>query len=106
MFSPQQAYDLAVQHHRNGRLSEAEALYRQLLLTDPLPQIYNNLGGVLADQGRRDEAIAHYRKALALDPRFAQASNNIGLMLLELRRFGDAINAFHEAIRLSPDFPE
>ncbi len=30
--STQQAFDLAMQHHRAGRYSEAEQLYRQILV--------------------------------------------------------------------------
>jgi len=33
--TPQQAFELAVQHHRAGRLAEAEALYRRLLAAEP-----------------------------------------------------------------------
>ncbi|HEY8747234.1 MAG TPA: tetratricopeptide repeat protein [Tepidisphaeraceae bacterium] len=106
MVSVQQAYDLAVAHHRAGRLGEAEALYRHVLTTARQAEVYNNLGGVLADQGRRQEAIDEYRRALSLDPRFAEASNNLGLMLLEMGQVPDAMGAFREALRLRPDFPE
>ena len=106
MASPQDIYDTAVRYHREGRFADAEALYRQLLVTHPLADIYNNLGGVLADQGRREEAIGEYRKALSIQPRFPEALNNLGLMLLELKKFPEAIAAFKETLRLRSDFPE
>jgi hypothetical protein len=33
---------------------------------------------VKADKGRLDEAIAEYREAIALDPRYAPAHNSLG----------------------------
>ena len=39
-----------------------------------------------ADQGRNDEAIAEYRKAIALKPNYADARNNLGTILAESRR--------------------
>jgi predicted O-linked N-acetylglucosamine transferase (SPINDLY family) len=106
MASPQDMYDTAVRYHREGRFAEAEALYRQLLVTHPVADVYNNLGGVLGDQGRREEAIAEYRKALAIQPRFPEALNNLGLMLLELKRFPEAIAAFNKTLGLRGAFPE
>ena len=35
MMTVPQAFDLALQHHQAGRLAEAEALYRQILATQP-----------------------------------------------------------------------
>ena len=37
-----------------------------------------NLGIALKDKGQVDEAIACYRKAIELDPKFARAHNNLG----------------------------
>ena len=40
-------------------------------------QAYNNLGNVLRDKGRFDEAIASYRQAMRLKPDFAEAYSNL-----------------------------
>ena len=42
-----------------------------------------NLGNARDDQGKRDEAVAEYRKALALDPKYAMAHNGLGVALSE-----------------------
>jgi Flp pilus assembly protein TadD len=41
---------------------------------------YNNLGNALSNQGKADEAIACFHKAIELDPRFALARYNLGVV--------------------------
>ena len=61
---------LAQREHRAGRLAEAAAAYRKILALRPdVAEAYNNLGNVLMDQGKLDEAAAQYeRSGLALKP--------------------------------------
>ena len=78
----QQAIDLAVQHHKEGRLSEAETIYQQLLHSDPNQPVALNLLGVIAHQkGRNDTAVDLITKALAIKPEVAEAHSNLGLAL-------------------------
>ncbi|MHB8834966.1 MAG: tetratricopeptide repeat protein [Candidatus Methylomirabilia bacterium] len=63
----------------------------------------NNYGVFLDRQGKRDEAITHYAKALAIRPSFSQAHNNWGAALASQKRLGEAIDHYREAIRLMPD---
>jgi tetratricopeptide (TPR) repeat protein len=42
---------------------------------------HNNLGLILDQQGKTDEAIAEYRKAIELDPKYAAAQNNLAAIL-------------------------
>ena len=39
--------------------------------------VHNNLGVVLENRGRLEEAIDHYQEALRLDPNYAKARNNL-----------------------------
>jgi Tfp pilus assembly protein PilF len=55
----------AVQHHRDGRLDEAERLYRLVLRAEPRqPDVQHNLGAVLARHGRLAEALPHLKAAV------------------------------------------
>jgi tetratricopeptide (TPR) repeat protein len=62
-----------------------------------------NLGFALAEQGRYDEAIAHYKTALQSQPR-AIIWNNLGQSLVATGKLGEAINAFQNALKLNPSF--
>jgi len=68
--------------------------------------IHNNLGVILAGEGRRDEAIGHYREALAVSPDYAEAHANLGKELLKSGNFDEAFPHLVEALRLKPDQPQ
>jgi tetratricopeptide (TPR) repeat protein len=61
--------------HLDGRLAEAEQVYRFGGQAEPF--LVFNLAVLLEDLGREPEAIIAYREALALDPHFADAHFNL-----------------------------
>jgi len=61
--------------HLDGRLAEAEQVYRFSGQAEPF--LVFNLAVLLEDLGREPEAIVAYREALALDPQFADAHFNL-----------------------------
>ena len=64
---------------------------------------HNNLGAVLAQAGRQEEAIAAYRQALAVDPNQDAAQANLGKMLAKQGRYQEAIVEYRKALALAPD---
>jgi Flp pilus assembly protein TadD len=67
-------------------LPEAEAGYRAALALDPptgKPQLLAQLAGIVAQQGRVDEAMPLARQAIELDPREPVARMNLGIMLAQ-----------------------
>jgi tetratricopeptide (TPR) repeat protein len=66
----------------------------------------HNIGAALQSAGRIDEALVHYRKALAITPDYAPAYSNIGTVLQAQGRIPEAIEAYQHALQLRPDFPE
>ena len=61
------------------------------LETDPsLPKAYTTLGVVLAESGRKSEAIDSWKRAVALDGREFDALYNLTILLLEARQTDDA----------------
>ena len=103
----QQALDLAVQHHSEGRLPEAEGLYQQVLQADPNQPVALHLLGVIAHQvGKNDVAIDLITKALAIKPDFADAHNNLGNALRDLGWLNRAVASYHNALTVRPDFAE
>lgn len=57
----------------------------------------------LAANGKREEAINEYRRALELYPNFVEAKNNIGELYAEADEIGEAIRAFEAALADSRD---
>jgi tetratricopeptide (TPR) repeat protein len=102
-----QAFGTATSLHRQGRLREAEQVYRAILQLDR-----NHVGslhylGVICNQhGRPDEAERLVRQALALNPRSAEACNDLGIVLAALGRHQDAIVEYQKAVAAKSDFHE
>jgi predicted O-linked N-acetylglucosamine transferase (SPINDLY family) len=94
----------AVALHQQGRLTEAEALYRDILRRDPNHFDALHLCGVAALQARRTaEGVALVRDAIALHAGVAEAHGNLANGLRELRRFEEALPSFDRAIALKPN---
>ncbi|MFT6024503.1 MAG: tetratricopeptide (TPR) repeat protein [Ascidiaceihabitans sp.] len=66
-----------------GRLGQAEALLRRATTEyEPTPQDWNNLGVILMERGKTEEAILIFRKAFALDSgKTTQIRDNLRLAL-------------------------
>ncbi len=102
--TPQQAADLAVEHHRAGRFAEAEGIYLQLLASEPEnPDLLHLLGLVSHHTGRHAEALELIHRAIAINPNMAPYHNNLGTLLIELRDYERAMAAYHVALRLEPN---
>src|SRR5207249_2441834 len=55
------------------------------------PRLHNEYGIELQRSGRASEAAAHFRAALDLDPRYADAAYNLALSMLRDQRAADAL---------------
>jgi protein O-mannosyl-transferase len=67
---------------------------------------HNNLGNVLLDTDRVQEAMEHFRQALQLKPDYSSAHNNLGLVLAKTGRPQEAIEHYQQALRFRPYFVE
>jgi predicted O-linked N-acetylglucosamine transferase (SPINDLY family) len=93
-------------HHRAGRLTEAERLYRQVCDVDPNNARAFHLQGVVAHQLGRPDAASLLGRAVTLDPDFAEAHNDRGVILAANGSFADAISCFERAVALNPGYVE
>ncbi|HEX3514336.1 MAG TPA: tetratricopeptide repeat protein [Trebonia sp.] len=74
--------------------------------TRPSPEsasTHAELGSVLIDQGRYQEAEAALREAIRLDRGHTSAHNDLGYLLNELQQYEEAETVLREAIRLDPE---
>ena len=61
---------------------------------------------ILKNQGKLEEAIEAYNKALAIKPDYADAYNNMGITLKEQGKLEEAIEAYNKALAIKPDYAE
>src|SRR4029077_19660204 len=79
------------------------ALYTATLEKNPRCWMaHYNLGIVLSQQGEADQAIEHYRQAVALRPDYAEAHYNLGRLLVEHGHLADAIAHYERAAAINP----
>ena len=70
---------------------------------------HNNLGnnlGNLRDQGKFEEAVEAYNKALSIKPDLAEVYNNLGNAFRDQDKFEEAIEAYNKALTIKPDYAE
>ncbi|KDQ07686.1 glycosyltransferase family 41 protein [Botryobasidium botryosum FD-172 SS1] len=85
----------------------AHAYYQKGLEVDPHhPHLLANLGSLIKDQGRIDEALRLYEKAIELKPDFDIALANIGNTLKDHGRVRDSIPFYHRAVTANPNFAD
>lgn len=65
--------------------------------------VHEFIGVVFARDGRFQDGIYHYQKALAIHPKSAQIFNRIGLCMLHLEKYDEAIDCFLKALAIKPD---
>ncbi len=95
----------AVRLHRQGRLEQAQALYRRVLALDPRQFDALHLLGVIERQrGAPARAVELIEEALRVDPQQARAHCNLGAALQDLGRTGDALASYEAALRLDPAY--
>jgi tetratricopeptide (TPR) repeat protein len=93
--------------HRAGRLSQAEAAYRELLALAPGHADGLHLLGLVAYQmGRHDAALDFIRQAIARDGGKASYHADLGAVLCDLGRHDEAAASLRVALRLRPGLAE
>lgn len=105
--SANQAFALALEHHRAGRLTEAERGYRDILLDEPEhPDSLHLLGVIALQTGNLESALALVQRAVALRPDAAACRNNLGQIFERLKRDDEASRCYEEAIELDRSYAE
>src|SRR5436309_10317206 len=89
---------------QRGQNAEAEQAWQSIARSNPQnAEAFAHLGLIEARQERYDDAIANYRKALALNPALPGLQMNLGLALFKAKDFKDSIKPFTAEFKKHPD---
>ncbi|MBH5389275.1 O-linked N-acetylglucosamine transferase, SPINDLY family protein [Bradyrhizobium diversitatis] len=95
----------ALELHKKGLLSEARAAYRQLLQIAPDQFIALHMLGVMESNARNYQlAEMLLSRAVAADPRSAEAHMGLGVALNGLKRHDEARASYRKALALKPNY--
>lgn len=102
---PDALLNLGIIVHQLGNTTAGIQLMAQATLADPgFSEAHYTLARVLEDiEGREQEAIAGYRRAITLKPTYAEAYTGLGYVLEQQARFMDALECYGQALRLNPN---
>ena len=102
----QERFDLAVALEADDPAA-AEAAYRDALRLDPsFADATLNLGALLCEQARPEEALALYDQALRRAGDSALLHYNRAIACEDLGREDEAVTGYEQCIRLQPDFAD
>ncbi len=81
---------------------EEAVRFRQYQSKSEQATAHYNLANALAQNEELDQAVAHYRSALELQPNYADAHNNLARALMRRKDFVNAIAHYQTALSLKP----
>ena len=98
----------AVALYATGDLNKAlEQYLEEKKLNPDDPIVYNNLGNIYRDQGKNDDAVTSYKKAIELDKQMTNAYINLAnLYIYNIDKVDLGINIYKDALTANPDSVE
>ncbi|MEY4597891.1 MAG: hypothetical protein RLZZ445_688, partial [Pseudomonadota bacterium] len=91
----QAEFERGVEHHRQGRLDEAEAVYRSLLERQPnAAEVLHSMGVLQAQRQNLVDAVLWMERAAQADPGHVTARVNRGNLLRALGRQEEALSSY------------
>ena len=96
-------FDLALQQHEKSNLLYAENIYKKILKLEPNEiATLNNLGNLLRQLKKYEEAFFYYEKALKIKPQDLITNYNVGLLFYRHQKFEKSVNFFKNVIKSDP----
>ena len=93
-------FEIALTHHRAGRLAEAEGIYRNLLTINAKHAgALLHLGLIAHQSGQNQAALKLIDSAIKADPKYAEAHYNHGTILHAEGKLEKAAESFRKAAR-------
>jgi tetratricopeptide (TPR) repeat protein len=99
---------LATIHEQRNDKVKADEMYQKVAAIDPhnAAILFFNVGVKAWNENRPKEAVQAYRKAIEIDPSYAQAHRELGTALMASQDFAGALKHFQEYLTLNPKAPD
>lgn len=99
-------YLLARMTQELNQLNEAVTYWQRLVELKPESSLefYGNIGNSLVQQGRFDEALNYFHRALEISPKSFQAHQAIGNLLIRQNKLLEAKAEFSKALEINPSY--
>jgi arylsulfatase A-like enzyme/Flp pilus assembly protein TadD len=94
--------DLATAYVQNGRLADAERVYKWVLAIQPYVPAYNGLGIIAIKQQNFPDARKNFERAVQLDPNYVEAQLNLGILCTQTGDHPCARAAFRKFLAKAP----
>jgi protein O-mannosyl-transferase len=91
---------------KQDRPSEAMTGYLESLKIEEIPEVHVRLGYLLATEGKTEEAIFHFYRALEMTPSLVDARVNLGILLVKKGMIEEARKQYLTALHYAPDLAE
>jgi protein O-GlcNAc transferase len=99
----QAEFEQGAEHHRQGRLDEAEAVYRSLLERQPkAAEVLHSMGVLQVQRQNLADAVVWMERAAEADPRHVAARVNLGNLLRVLGHREEALASYGGALDIAP----
>jgi protein O-mannosyl-transferase len=99
------AFLAALTWRQSAMYGDIETLWNTTIERNPKAWMaHNNLGTVLLQKGKVDEAIVHFRKALEIKADHADVQANLGSALLQKGELDEAVAQYYKALEIKPDY--
>ncbi|MGC2658899.1 MAG: tetratricopeptide repeat protein, partial [Bryobacteraceae bacterium] len=109
--SAEALYGMGSVYLKQNRTAAAQEHFQRAVKSDAsypdtLPNAWNNLGIIAAREGRTDQAIGDFQRALSLARDHFEALENLGNAYRQEKRWDDARRALEHAVAVKPTDPE
>ena len=100
-------FQKALKFHQQGRLADAEVLYRAVLAQAPEHfAALHGLGIIYYLKSQHAPALELIERAIAINPSVAAAHSHRGVLLQALGRLDEALASHDRAVQIKPDYAE
>ncbi|HKP63974.1 MAG TPA: tetratricopeptide repeat protein [Polyangiales bacterium] len=92
-----------LEHQRHNDALALDYMQRAVSQVPDAPGVHHNLGNILLELRRFDEAAGAYQRCTQLGGETAELLNNIGILRRQQGRFAEAEAAYRRALALDPE---